>query len=121
MSLDDFSIACFCLIDDPLPSILIKKRLRSRGPRPKLAVSLVITLEVVGASLLISQERALSEYFRQHSAHVFPALSQLHRSSFVQQESVRSRCRQARGKRSILICKNDSTERRLLKGKCMSR
>ncbi len=85
MSLDDFILAWFCLIDDTLPSIRAGKRLRSHGPRPKLAVSEVITMEVVGASLLINQHRALYEYFRRHSAHFFPALSQLHRSSFVRQ------------------------------------
>src|SRR2546423_15042149 len=51
----------------------------------KLAESEVITMEVVEAYLLISQDRALYEYYRRHYAHFFPALSQLHRSSFVRQ------------------------------------
>ena len=42
-------------------------------------------MEVVEAYLLISQDRALYEYYRRHYAHFFPALSQLHRSSFVRQ------------------------------------
>ncbi|OLB46987.1 MAG: hypothetical protein E6I59_04865 [Chloroflexi bacterium] len=85
MSLDDCMIASFCLIDDTLPSIVKGKRLRSHRHRPKLAESEVITMEVVEAYLLISQDRALYEYYRRHYAHFFPALSQLHRSSFVRQ------------------------------------
>jgi len=85
MSLDDCMIARFCLIDDTLPSIVKGKLLRSHRHRPKLAESEVITMEVVEAYLLISQDRALYEYYRRHYAHFFPALSQLHRSSFVRQ------------------------------------
>lgn len=47
MNLDDFIITCFCLIDELLPTVTKGKRLRERGPMPKLAVSLVITMEVV--------------------------------------------------------------------------
>jgi len=85
MSLDDCMIASFCLIDDTLPSIVKGKRLRSHSHRHKLAESEVITMEVVEAYLLISQDRALYEYYRRHYVHFFPALSQLHRSSFVRQ------------------------------------
>ena len=87
MSLDDFIIACFCLIDDALPTILKGKRLRSRGPEPKLADSEVITMEVVGTYLGIAQDKALYEYFQRHYAHFFPELSHIHRTTFVRQAS----------------------------------
>lgn len=85
MNLDDFIIACFCLIDDHLPVVLKGKPLRQRGPSPKLLDSEVITIEVVGAYLGITQDKALYDYFRRHYAHFFPALAQLHRTTFVRQ------------------------------------
>lgn len=85
MNLDDFIIACFCVIDDQLPSILKGKRLRTRGPMPKLTDSEVLTMEVVGTYLGISQDKALYDYFRRHYAHFFPAVAGLHRTTFVRQ------------------------------------
>ena len=54
MNLDDFIITCFCLIDEMLPVVTKGKRLRERGPMPKLADSEVITMEVVGTYLGLS-------------------------------------------------------------------
>jgi hypothetical protein len=85
MSLDDFIIACFCLIDDALPIVLKGKAVRSRGPAPKLADSEVITMEVVGTYLGLSQDKALYAYFRQHYSHFFPQRACVHRSTFVRQ------------------------------------
>ncbi len=36
MSIDDFIISVFCLIDDELKKILSGKKLRQRGPQPEL-------------------------------------------------------------------------------------
>ncbi len=85
MNLDDFIIACFCLIDDQLPEVLKGKPLRTRGPAPRLSDSEVLTIEVVGSYLGISQDKALYDYFRRHYAHFFPALACLHRTTFVRQ------------------------------------
>ncbi len=85
MNLDDFIIACFCLIDDCLPVVLKGKRVRTRGPAPQLADSEVVTMEVVGTYLGISQDKALYDYFRRHYAHFFPAVARLHRTTFVRQ------------------------------------
>jgi Transposase DDE domain len=85
MNLDDFIITCFCLIDDVLPSILKGKRLRTRGPMPKLTDSEVITMEVVGSYLGFSQDKALYDYFCRHYRHFFPALARLHRTTFIRQ------------------------------------
>lgn len=83
MNLDDFIITCFCLIDDLLPHITGGKRLRARGPQPKLADSEVMTMEVVGSYLGLSQDSEIFRYFRRHYAHFFPALAQVHRTTFV--------------------------------------
>src|SRR5215469_11646674 len=48
MNLDDFILTCFCLLDEMLPVATNGKRLRQRGPMPKLAASPVITIEIVG-------------------------------------------------------------------------
>ncbi|EFH81820.1 transposase [Ktedonobacter racemifer DSM 44963] len=39
MNLDDLIITCFCVIDDLLPQVLEGKRLRQRGPMPKVTDS----------------------------------------------------------------------------------
>jgi hypothetical protein len=62
-----------------------KVRLRSRGPQPTLFDSEVLTMEVVGQYLGLSQDKALFDYFRTHYSHFFPALSQLHRTTFTRQ------------------------------------
>ncbi|QBD75808.1 IS982 family transposase [Ktedonosporobacter rubrisoli] len=85
MNLDDFIITCFYWIDEMMPSILEGRRLRRRGPQPKLTDSEVLTMEVVGTYLGLNQEKRLLNFFRQHYRHFFPALHQLHRSTFVRQ------------------------------------
>src|SRR5262249_40192778 len=59
--------------------------LRQHGPQPILAESEVVTREVVGEYLGLEQESALFASFRWRYAHVFPALRQLHRTTFVRQ------------------------------------
>jgi hypothetical protein len=85
MNADDFSITCFCTIDELLPIITQGSRLRKRGPRPKLAVSLVITMELVATYLGLSQDKEVFNYFRRHYAHFFPAMAQVDRPTFVRQ------------------------------------
>jgi hypothetical protein len=85
MNLDDFIITCFCVIDEMIPMITKDQRLRARGPAPKLSDSEVITMEVVGSYLGLSQDQELFDYFRRHYPHFFPALDGLHRSTFVRQ------------------------------------
>ena len=85
MDLDDFIIAVFCVVDEAVPQVLGSQRLRERGPRPTLADSEVITMEVVGEYLGLEQDSALFAYFRRHYAHFFPALRTLHRTTFIRQ------------------------------------
>lgn len=85
MNLDDFIITCFCLIDEMVPMVLSDHRLRARGPAPLLADSEVITMEVVGSYLGLSQDKELFAYFQRHYTHFFPALAHLHRTTFVRQ------------------------------------
>ena len=83
MNLDDFIITCFCWIDDRMLMLTQNQRLRQRGPMPKLSDSEVITMEVVGSYLGISQDEVLFAFFQEHYAHFFPGLARVHRSTFV--------------------------------------
>jgi hypothetical protein len=74
MNLDDFIITCFCLIDEMIPMITKDHRLRARGPAPKLWDSEVMTMEVVGSYLGLSQDQELFDYFQRHYTHFFPLL-----------------------------------------------
>jgi hypothetical protein len=85
MDLDTFIIAVFCWIDEAIPRVTAGYRLRERGPAPRLSDSEVLTMEVVGEYLGLAQDSALFAYFRQHYAHFFPAMSHLHRTTFVRQ------------------------------------
>ncbi|GHO90760.1 transposase [Reticulibacter mediterranei] len=85
MNLDDFIITCFCVIDEMMPMIVKEQRLRTRGPAPKLSDSEVITMEIIGSYLGLSQDTTLFAYFRRHYPHFFPGLLDLHRTSFVRQ------------------------------------
>jgi hypothetical protein len=85
MDLDSFIIAVFCVIDEAVLRATAGRPLRQRGPRPVLADSEVLTMEVVGEYLGLAQDSAVFAYFRQHYAHFFPAVRSLHRTTFVRQ------------------------------------
>lgn len=83
MSIEEFIIAVFCLIDDELKNLLRGRKLRARGPSPGLADSEVITMEVVGEFLGIDCEKAIWQYFKNHWLYLFPKMPD--RSNFVRQ------------------------------------
>jgi hypothetical protein len=69
-----FIVAVFCLVDDRLKG----KRIRQRGPAPKLSDSEVLTIEIVGEFLGMDTDEALYRYFRRHYAEWFPALLEVY-------------------------------------------
>lgn len=77
----DFMIFVYCFVDDWLKG----KRLRQRGPRPTLSDSEVITMEILGEFLGLETDTAIFRYFRRHYGEWFPALRQIHRTTFVRQ------------------------------------
>lgn len=83
MSIDDFIITVFCLIDDAYKKVLQEKKARQRGPVPQLQDSEVITMEVVGEFLGKDCDKAIWEYFRGHWLHFFPKIPD--RTNFVRQ------------------------------------
>ncbi len=78
MDLDTLIVTVFCLLDDALAG----QRLRQRGPQPLLSDSEVLTMEVVGEYLSLDQDKAIFTYFRRHFSNFFPALNQIHRTTF---------------------------------------
>lgn len=82
MDLSTFIITVFCLIDDWLEG---ESKLRQRGPKPELADSEVLTIEIIGEFLGIDSEKDLFAYFRRHYGEWFPALREVHRTTFTRQ------------------------------------
>ena len=70
MDLNTFIVSVFCLIDDRLK----ERRIRSRGPAPKLSDAEVLTFEVVGEFLGIDTDKGIYLFFRRHYREWFPAL-----------------------------------------------
>ena len=83
MSIEDFIITAFCIIDDELEKLLNGKKLRQRGRRTLLTDSEVITMEVVGEFLSKDCDKSIWEYFKSHWLHFFPRIPD--RSNFVRQ------------------------------------
>ena len=81
MDISTFIIAVFCLVDDQLKG----RRIRQRGPTPKLSDSEVLTIEIVGEFLRLDTDKALYRYFRRHYGEWFPALGEVHRTTFTRQ------------------------------------
>jgi hypothetical protein len=81
MDLNTFIVAVFCLIDDRLKG----HRIRQRGPAPKLSDAEVLTIEIVGEFLGIDTDKGIHSFFRQHYGEWFPALGEVHRTTFCRQ------------------------------------
>ncbi len=84
MDLSTFIISVFCLIDDRLEG----RRIRRRGPSPKLSDAEVLAIELVGEFLRMNTYEAIFRYFREHYGEWFPALREVHRTtSFARQSA----------------------------------
>jgi hypothetical protein len=64
---------------------LADKQVRQRGPQPILSDSEVLTMEIVGEFLSLDEVQAIYHYFQRHWADWFPAIRQVHRTTFVRQ------------------------------------
>jgi hypothetical protein len=99
VDLSTFIVAVFCLIDDRLKG----RRVRQRGPVPKLSDAEVLTIELLGEFLGIDTDEAIFRYFREHYGEWFPALCEVHRTTFARQSAnLWKRLRRAFGKSSSL-------------------
>jgi IS5 family transposase len=83
MKLTDYIVTVFVMVDDFCKIYYPPRKLRQRGPVPKLADSEVITMEIVGEYLGFHNDEAVYHYFDRHWKHLFPNLPD--RSNFVRQ------------------------------------
>src|SRR3954469_515314 len=83
VDLSTFIVAVFCLIDDRLKG----RRVRQRGPVPKLSDAEVLTIELLGEFLGMDTDEAIFRYFREHYGEWFPALRKVHRTTFARQSA----------------------------------
>jgi hypothetical protein len=80
----EFLLVVFCLVDDELKAPDLPPP-RTRGPRPTLADSEVIAMEIAGEFWGLADDRALYRHFRRSYAAEFPALVGVDRTTFVRQ------------------------------------
>jgi hypothetical protein len=85
MDLETLIVAVFCLVDDFVGDLGRGRKLRQRGPRPILADSEVLAVEIVGELLGLDTDQGLHTYFRRHFGHFFPGLRTVHRTTFLRQ------------------------------------
>jgi hypothetical protein len=81
MDITTFMIAVYCLMEDTLGGM----RLRKRGPQPTLRDSEVLTIEVVGEFLGLDTESSIFTHFCQYYSDWFPGLRQITRTTFTRQ------------------------------------
>jgi IS5 family transposase len=83
MKLVDYIVQVFVMADDFCKIYCPARKLRSRGPLPKLADSEVITMELIGEYLGFHTDDSIYHYFERHWRYLFPNLPD--RSNFVRQ------------------------------------
>lgn len=74
MSIENFIITVYCLVDVELNKIIQKEPLRRRGITLKLSDSEVITMDVVGEFLGKDTDTSIWRYFKEHWLEWFPCL-----------------------------------------------
>ena len=83
MKLIDYIVNAFVMVDDFCKIYYPSRKLRTRGPLPKLADSEAITMEIVGEYLGFNTDESIYDYFSRNWYDLFPNLPD--RSNFVRQ------------------------------------
>ena len=83
MSVEDFIITVYCLIDELLKKQENTQKIRKRGFRPALSDSEMITMEIISEFLGIDTDKGAWEYFCNHWRFLFPAIGS--RANFAKQ------------------------------------
>src|SRR5689334_327051 len=74
MSIEDFIITVYCLVEKCLKEEFALNKLRQRGPSPGLSDGEMVTMEIVAEFLGIDTDKGAWEYFRDHWSSWFPRL-----------------------------------------------
>jgi Transposase DDE domain len=106
VDLNTFIVSVFCLIDDQLKDL---GRIRSRGPAPKLSDSEVLTIEVVGEFLGLDTDKGIHLFFRRHYSEWFPALCEVHRTTFARQAANLWKIKEHLWQELLLLAPHDPT------------
>lgn len=83
MKLMDYIVNVFVMVGDFCKIRYPTRKLRQRGPKPKLADSEAITMEIVGEYLGFDTDEGIYNYFSRHWHFLFPNMPD--RSNFVRQ------------------------------------
>ncbi len=83
MNIADYIVKVFVMTDDFCKIYYPARKLRARGPLPKLSDSEAITMELIGEYLGFHSDQEIYNYFYQHWNHWFPKLPD--RSNFIRQ------------------------------------
>lgn len=83
MKLIDYIVTVFVVVDDFCKIHYTPRKLRQRGPIPKLADSEAITMEIIGEYLGFDTDEDIYNYFCRHWHSLFPNMPD--RSNFVRQ------------------------------------
>ena len=105
MDLSTFIVTVFCLVDDQLKG----RRIRQRGPSPTLSDAEVLTIEIVGEFLGLDTDKALYRYFRRHYGEFFPALGEVHRTTFSRQAANLWKVKERLWQELLPLAPHDST------------
>ena len=74
MSMENFIIAVYCLVDELLKNVAGKQKLRQRGFQRGLSDSEMITMETIAEFLGVDTDKGAWEYFFNHWRDWFPKL-----------------------------------------------
>jgi hypothetical protein len=85
MSLEDFIIILFCLVEEVFEQTLSGEPLRSRGFAPKLNDTEVIAIEIIAEFMGFDRDKGIWSSFKTHWQAWFPALGSP--SNFARQSS----------------------------------
>jgi hypothetical protein len=83
MSMEDFIITGYCLIDELLKKQKNIQQIRKRGFQPALSDSEMITMEIISEFLGVDTDKGAWKYFCNHWRFLFPAIGS--RSNFAKQ------------------------------------
>lgn len=108
MSLTEFMITVFVLVDDSLQELFQGQTpWRQRGPQPTVSDSEILAMEVIGEFLGYDTDEGIYKYFLWHWLSLFPALARIGRTDFAKQATRLARVKQRLWRHLLLRVPHD--------------
>jgi hypothetical protein len=114
VDLSTFIVSVFCLIDDRLKG----RRIRQRGPTPKLSDAEVLTIEIVGEFLGMDTDTGIHLFFKRHYGEWFPTLGEVHRTTFARQAANLWKVKECLWQELLLLSSSPTTRSSLSSTRC---